>query len=57
MKLAVLIFSWIGVGLGGLSLLGGLFAMPGNKGAGGAIFGGALFFTQGLLAILYLRQN
>lgn len=60
MKLAVQIFSWIGVVLGVLAILGGLFTTDayGNTVVDGtALLGGALFFTQGLLALIYVSQN
>jgi hypothetical protein len=54
MKIALQIFSWIGIVLGFFAVLGSL---EGGADAAYSFFGGALFFTQGLLALIYISQN
>jgi hypothetical protein len=57
MENSLRILSWIGIVLGGLAILGAL----GDWGEGiddwqYTIMGGLLFFMQGLVAILYIRE-
>lgn len=57
MENSLRILSWIGIVLGGLAILGAL----GDWGANiddwqYTIMGGLLFFMQGLVAILYIRE-
>ena len=52
MKDALKVFSFIGVILGMLAMMGSLFDADFY-----ALVGGGLFFTQGLLALLYINQQ
>ena len=60
MRLLVQIFSWVGVVMGLLAVIGG-FTTTDELGRqminGSAIVGGLLFFTQGALTLVYLSQE
>lgn len=49
MKIALQIFSWVAVVLGVLAFIG-------SEGDPYALFGGALFLTQGILALVYVNE-
>lgn len=53
MRTALLIFSWIGVVMGSMAILGSL----GEPDAAYAVVGGLLFFIQGALAIVYISER
>lgn len=53
MKTALQIFSWIGVVIGILAILGS----AGSQDGGAGMMGGALFLTQGALAIAYISTQ
>ena len=58
MKLAVQIFSWISIVIGLLAILGGFAPDPTTGQLDPyAFLGGGLFFTQGLLTVIYLSQE
>jgi len=50
MKLALQIISWIAIMIGALAIIGA-------DGDYYAFVGGVLFFTQGLLSILYINKD
>jgi len=54
MKLSVQIFSWIAVVLGIFAVLG---SAEGGPDAAYSFVGGALFFTQGLLSLIYVSKE
>lgn len=54
MKTALQIFSWIAVVLGVLAILG---SASGGPDAGYGFVGGALFLTEGVLALAYVRSK
>lgn len=54
METALKVFSWIGIVLGVFAILGSL-SEPVD--AGYAFVGGLLFFMQGLLAVIYIKQQ
>tara|TARA_Y100000310_G_C20628438_1_gene787237 strand:+ start:840 stop:1061 length:222 start_codon:yes stop_codon:yes gene_type:complete len=56
MRKALLIFSWITVVSGGLSLAGSIMSDYYDEDTFYAFVGGALFLTQGLLAIFYVKE-
>jgi len=57
MENSLRILSWINIVLGGLAILGALGDWgEGIDGWQYAIMGGLLFFMQGLVAILYIRE-
>ena len=51
MKLALQIISWVGVVMGAFALLGSITEYDPY-----AVIGGALFFLQGLFALIYIDQ-
>lgn len=57
MRLAVQIFSWISIVIGVLAVLGGFQPLPDGTYDPYAFLGGGLFFTQGLLTLIYLSQH
>jgi hypothetical protein len=60
MKTALQIFSWIAIVIGALAIIGGFTSVDayGNSIVNGsALLGGALFLTQGILALVYIDSN
>ena len=50
MRTLLQVVSWIGIVVGGLAILG-------SEGDYYALVGGGLFFTQGLVALIYLNKE
>ena len=60
MKSALQVFSWVAVVIGSLAIISGLASTDANGQYyvdGLAVLGGALFFTQGLLSIIYISKE
>ena len=60
MKQTLQVLSWICLVLGVLAIIGGFTAVDayGNSAIdGSALLGGVLFFTQGLLTVIYLSEG
>jgi len=58
MKLALQIISWIAVVLGALAIIDGLSVMSyDSEGAYYSMVGGAMFLTQGVVALIYVNQQ
>ena len=53
METALKVFSWIAVVIGILAILGSVSTQD----SGSAFIGGALFLTQGVLALAYIDKN
>ena len=57
MKTAVQVFSWIAIIIGMLAFIGGFEPLADGSYDMYAFLGGGLFFTQGLLTLIYIAQN
>jgi hypothetical protein len=57
MRTAVLVFSWLSIVIGALTIISGLVPLPDGTYDPYAFIGGGLFLVQGLLTVIYLSQE